>query len=171
MIRLEDDIRGFTAGEQKNGDMSRFYFFCVAFDELMKEGIKGDLAELGVYRGHTATMLATMARRMQTTAYLLDTFEGFNPADLKGIDAGHKMEFGDTSLEAVRALVGEDNVRYIKGYFPESASMMPDDPKFALVHIDCDLYAPLLAALNYFYPRLVPGGYTLSTREPEKPKR
>jgi hypothetical protein len=161
MVRLEDDVRGFVAGQQKNGDISRFYFFCVAFDELMKEGVKGDLAELGVYRGNTATLLANMARRMGTTAYLLDTYEGFNPAELSGVDAGHAMEFTDTSLEGVRALVGEESVRYVKGYFPDSAAQLPDDLKFALVHIDCDLYAPIVNALNYFYPRLVPGGYLI----------
>jgi hypothetical protein len=98
---------------------------------------------------------------MGTTAYLLDTFEGFNPADLKGVDAQHAMEFSDTSLESVRALVGEDSVRYIKGYFPESASQIPDSLNFAFVHIDCDLYTPIVNALNYFYPRLVPGGYLI----------
>jgi Macrocin-O-methyltransferase (TylF) len=161
LVRLEDDIRGFVAGQERTGDVSRFYFFCVAFDEMMKEGIKGDLAELGVYRGNTATLIAMMARRMGTTAYLLDTFEGFNSADLKGVDARRAMEFTDTSLEAVRALVGEDGVRYVKGYFPESMSQVPDDLKFALVHIDCDLYTPIANALNYFYPRLVPGGYLI----------
>lgn len=127
----------------------------------MKEGVKGDLAELGTYQGNTATILATMARRMGTTAWILDTFEGFNADDLKGIDAAHRMEFDDTSLEAVRALVGEDNTRYVKGHFPGSAAAMPDDLSFCLVHIDCDLYLPISHALNYFYPRLVPGGYLI----------
>jgi hypothetical protein len=160
-VRLEDDIKGFTAGERNGGDISRFYFFCLAFDQLMKEGVRGDIAELGTYRGNTATMLARMARRMGTTAWILDTFEGFNPDDLKGIDAGHRMEFDDTSLDAVRALVGEDNTRYVKGYFPQSASQMPDDLSFSLVHIDCDLYVPIMHALTYFYPRLLPGGYLI----------
>lgn len=161
LVRLEDDIKGFVAGGQVDGDISRFYFFCVAFDQMMKEGVRGDVAELGVYQGNTATMLANMARRMGTTAWLLDTFEGFNPDDLMGTDAGHRMQFADTSLEAVRALVGEANVRYVKGYFPQSASQMPDDLAFSLVHIDCDLYGPIMHGLNYFYPRVLPGGYLI----------
>jgi hypothetical protein len=161
LVRLEDDVRGFAADGANRGDISRFYFFCLAFDQLMKEGIKGDLAELGVYRGNTAVMLATMARRMGTTAWLLDTFEGFDPAELAGIDAAHKMEFTDTSLDAVRTLVGDANVRYVKGHFPGSSSQMPDRLTFSLVHIDCDLYAPMVEALNYFYPKLVPGGYLI----------
>jgi hypothetical protein len=160
-VRLEDDIRGFTAGGQNEADISRFYFFCLAFDQLMKEGVRGDVLELGTYKGNTATMLATMARRMGTTAWILDTFEGFNPADFTGHDAGLPVQFTDTSLDAVRALVGEDNVRYVQGYFPDSAVQLPHDLRLALVHIDCDLYQPISHALRYFYPRLLPGGYLI----------
>jgi hypothetical protein len=160
-VRLEEDVRGFIAGDVNQGDISRFYFFSVAFDQLMKEGVTGDVAELGTYKGNTATLLAKIARRMGTTAWILDTFEGFEPADLTGPDAGQKIQFQDTSLEAVRALVGEENVRYVKGYFPDSATQMPDDLRFALVHIDCDLYIPISHALRYFYPRLLPGGYLI----------
>lgn len=160
-VRLEDDIRGLLGDRPDYGDISRFYFFCLAFDQMTKEGVRGDIAELGTYKGETAAVLARMARRMDTTAWILDTFEGFNPADLQGVDAGHKMEFQDTSLEAVRTLVGDQNVRYVKGYFPESATQMPDDLSFCLVHIDCDLYVPISHALRYFYPRLVPGGYLI----------
>jgi macrocin-O-methyltransferase TylF-like protien len=161
LVRLEEDIRGFTAGNTNDGDISRFYFFCLAFDQLVKEGVRGDFAEFGVYRGNTAALLATMARRMGTTAWLLDTFEGFNPDDLRGVDANQKMQFTDTSLESVRALVGEENVRYVKGYFPDSAVQMPEQLSFGLVHIDCDLYAPMLQALDYFYDRMLPGGYII----------
>jgi len=161
LVRLEDDIKGFNAGQRGAGDISRFYFFCVAFDQMMKEGVRGDIAELGAYKGNTAAVLAAMARRMGTTAWILDTFAGFNPDDLKGIDADHRMEFADTSLEAVRALVGDDSVRYVKGYFPDSAAQLPADASFSLVHIDCDLYVPIVHALNYFYPRLLPGGYLI----------
>jgi hypothetical protein len=160
-VRLEEDIRGFLAGGENPGDISRFYFFCLAFDQLTKQGVVGDLVELGAYKGNTATMLATMARRMGTTAWILDTFEGFNAADLTGPDASHPVQFADTSLEAVRALVGDDNVRYVKGYFPDSARQLPDGLRFALVHIDCDLYQPISHALHYFYPRLLPGGYLI----------
>jgi hypothetical protein len=160
-MRLEEDIKGLLGDAPSYGDISRFYFFCLAFDQMTKEGVTGDILELGTYRGATATVLAKMARRLGTTAWILDTFQGFNDADLQGIDASHRMEFADTSLEAVRALVGEQNVRYVRGYFPGSAAQLPDDLSFCLVHIDCDLYAPIRSALEYFYPRIVPGGYLI----------
>jgi hypothetical protein len=159
LVDLAEDIRGFIAGGN-DGDISRFYFFCLVFDQLAKEGIQGDLVELGVYRGHTAALIATMARRLGRTAFLLDTFEGFERSDLRGIDAGHAMQFADTSLEAVRAHVGEENVRFVKGHFPGTCNELPQT-SYCLVHIDCDLYAPILSALEYFYPRLVPGGFLI----------
>lgn len=162
-VNPHEDVRGFVAAEPGNGgDIARFYFFCLVLDQLMKEGITGDVAELGVYKGATASLLAKVARTLGTTAYLLDTFQGFSAADLKGVDAGQPVQFTDTSLEAVRQLVGEDHVRYIKGYFPETASQLPLEASYCLVHIDCDLQAPMQSALEYFYPRLVPGGFLIT---------
>jgi hypothetical protein len=158
-MRPAEDARGFLTGKDNAADLARFWFFCLTFDQIVKEGLRGDFAELGVYRGHTSSLLAIMARRLGSTAYLLDTFEGFDMADLKGIDAGITMGFADTSIEAVRALVGERNVQFISGHFPASAGQLPAGASFCLVHLDCDLYAPMAAALEYFYPRLVPGGF------------
>jgi hypothetical protein len=160
--KVEPDklLAGFIAGNEANqGDMARFHFFCLVFDQIIKEGLDGDVAELGVYKGNTATILARIARHLNTTAWLFDTFEGFSTNDLAGIDADKKMEFSDTSLEAVRSLVGEKNTRFVKGFFPDTAARLPADASFCLVHIDCDLYAPFKAALDYFYGRLVPGGF------------
>jgi hypothetical protein len=141
--------------------MARFYMFSLIQDQLAKEGIPGDLAEIGTYKGHTAAVLAKAARRLDRTLYLFDTFEGFDERDFQGIDAHRLGEFADTSLEAVKALVGEDHVTFVKGFFPETASAVPDQAKFSLVHIDCDLYAPVRSALEFFYPRLSPGGFML----------
>jgi Macrocin-O-methyltransferase (TylF) len=159
LVDLQDDIGGFVSGGQI-GDISRFYFFCLAFDQIRKEGLAGDLAELGVYQGHTATLIARAARRLGRNAYLLDTFQGFDQSDFRGLDSDQKMQFSDTSLDAVRKRVGDENVRFIKGHFPGSAAALPDT-SYCLVHIDCDLYAPIFSALEYFYPRVVPGGFLI----------
>jgi len=162
LVRPHEDVAGFLRAQGGNaGDMGRFYFFCMVLDQMAKEGIGGDLLELGVYKGGTAAVLATIARKLGRTLYLLDTFEGFAAADLQGIDADKGMNFADTSVEAVRALVGETNVRFLKGYFPATAADLPPEGRYGLVHIDCDLYAPIKSALAYFYPRMVPGGFLI----------
>jgi O-methyltransferase len=52
-------------------------------------------------------------------------------------------------------------VSFIKGRFPGTANAIPDAERFCLVNLDCDLYAPFSAALQYFYPRLLPGGFLI----------
>lgn len=157
-VSLERDLEGY-ARYGNVGDLARFFFFCLSFDSIKKEGIPGDIAELGVYKGNTAFLLASFARKLGRTAYFLDTFEGFCPSDLKGVDQHQAQQFTDTSLESVRSFVGLTNCRYIQGHFPETSAQLPADSVFALVHIDCDLYAPIKAALEYFYPRMAPGGF------------
>ena len=153
-------LDGFTAGNPNNrGDLNRFYALALIYDQIVRERLYGDVAELGVYKGNTAVILADLARRIGSTAYLLDTYEGFDPADLRGVDADKRLEFANTSLPQVQALVGVAGVRYVKGLFPGTADQIPPDARFCLVHIDCDLYAPFKSALAFFYDRLVPGGF------------
>lgn len=145
----ERDVQGFVAGGRNRDDMARFHFFLLACDQIAKEGLAGDFAELGVYKGNTAALLAQFARRLGRTLYLLDTFEGFSGKDLEGMDAGAQRDaFADTSLDAVRAAVGEEGVRFIRGYFPNTASEISGDTAFCIVHLDCDLYAPTAPQLT-----------------------
>ena len=155
------DIKKFIKGTEKNncGDLPRYYTFCLIFDQIVKEKLEGDFLELGVYKGNTGSLLAEMARHLGRTAYLLDTYQGFPKQDLAGINVDMEVSLTETSLEAVRDLVGDANVRFIEGYFPNTAEQLPASASYCLVHLDCDLYAPFHAALRYFYPRLVPGGF------------
>lgn len=146
-------------GANNSGDMPRYFCLALICDQIAKEGLTGDVAELGVYRGSTAVLFAALARKLGSTAYLFDTYEGFDATDLVGIDADKNRNFMDITLQSVRSFVGDRNVKYVKGHFPDSASDLPSGLRFCLVHIDCDLYAPTKAALQYFYPRLIAGGF------------
>lgn len=142
-----------------HGDRARFHFFSLVSDVIRKEKIKGDMVELGVWRGDTATFLAKFSRRLEKTLYLLDTYEGFDARDL-GPDEQHLSNaFSETSLDAVKQRVGMENVVFIKGYFPETSVHLPKNTSYCLVHLDADLEAPLAAGLAYFYPRMAPGGF------------
>ena len=155
----------FLAGNANNAiDPMRFYFLAMVCDLVEKEAIAGDVAELGVYKGNTAFLLAELARRTGRTAYLFDTFKSLPERDFIGIDSNirdRKSDFIDTSIEAVRALVGSANVEIIAGYFPDSITKAAAATRYALVHLDCDLYIPTRAGLEFFYPRLVSGGFLI----------
>jgi len=47
-----------------------------------------------------------------------------------------------------------------KGYFEDTLERFKD-LRFAGVNLDCDLYQSYLTCLEFFYPRVVPGGYII----------
>ncbi|WP_321900022.1 TylF/MycF/NovP-related O-methyltransferase [Paraburkholderia heleia] len=144
-----------------HNDQARFFAFCLIIDQLAKDNISGDFAELGVFKGNSAQFLAAIARRLDRTTYLLDTFEGFDVKDLSENESQLNGAFADTSLDAVRAKVGDDQTVFIKGRFPDTAPQLPAAGTYSLVHIDCDLGEPMAAGLHYFYPRVQPGGFII----------
>jgi len=158
---LEEYRQFWIAGGEANNlfDMARLYALVYNIRQLLKDNIPGHFAELGVYQGHSAKLLSTMKgdRRL----YLFDTFDGFRPDDLVGVDAKQNMGFKNTSLGRVRNFVGAERVIYVPGWFPQSVTAEASEATYALVHIDCDLHAPAKAALEFFYPRVSAGGYII----------
>lgn len=144
--------------ENNGGDLPRLYALAFNAKQVLDDGVAGDIAELGVYRGNSAALFAHYARMHGRKVHLFDTFEGFDTRDLVGVDKSKGMEFNDTSVEQVRELVGEQDVTFVQGRFPQSVPHDLYDSRYALVHIDCDLYEPAKAGLEFFYPRLSPGG-------------
>ena len=144
--------------ENNAGDLPRLYALLLNVKQVLAESVPGDFAELGVYRGNSAAVLAHYARIHGRHLYLFDTFEGFDRRDLTGVDQGTQLQFTDTSLELVQRAVGTDNVRWIRGHFPASIPSDIVGAQFSVVHLDCDLYEPMKAGLQFFFPRLSPGG-------------
>ena len=69
-----------------------------------------------------------------------------------------KIDFTDTSVEIVlEQMPYPQNCIIKKGWFPESAEGVEDT--FAFVRLDMDLYEPIYAGLQFFYPCMAKGGY------------
>ena len=49
------------------------------------------------------------------------------------------------------------NIRILKGWIPNRFEEVAQE-RFRFVHIDVDLYKPTYASLEFFYPRMNPGG-------------
>ena len=123
--------------------------------------LPGDVAELGVYRGGSARLIASL--KGNKTLHLFDTFTGM-PEVRTGLDRHHAGDFADTSLESVQQyLSGFTGVVYYKGFFPDSARALAAGPtRFSLVHLDVDIYDSTKAGLEFFYPRMTKGGVIVS---------
>jgi hypothetical protein len=114
VFQLHPEVKSLTRSwlsknERNNaGDLARFYALILNIKQVIADKTEGDFAELGVYRGNSAAILAHFARRSGRLVLLFDTFTGFGPKDLHGDDANRKVAFTTTSLEGVRRLAGED---------------------------------------------------------------
>lgn len=148
-------------GYNNCGDFFRFYSMILNIKQVMEKGVRGDFAELGVYKGNSAAILNYYAKQNGRKLYLFDTFEGFDGRDIKGVDQKKDRNlFSNTSLEAVKNLVGsEEHIKYFKGYFPDTITDECRKAQYAFVNLDCDLYQPILEGLKFFWPRLIGGGY------------
>jgi predicted O-methyltransferase YrrM len=129
--------------------------------------LDGDLAECGVYKGGSAWIMAkALSESVGSTKpthklYLFDTFTGM-PATYDCDALVHSEgDFGDTSIESVKKLLSQfDFVEPKPGYIPETFQGLERN-KFSFVHIDVDLFSSTKSCLEFFYPRLVPGGIML----------
>lgn len=142
-----------------NGDAARFTALILNLRQLKADNIPGDFAELGVWRGNSAAILAEFAAASGRHLFLFDTFCGFDRRNLVEIDQAHNPMFADTSIAYVQETVGHPaTITCVQGFFPESITGEVRSRTFALAHIDCDLYEPVKAALEFFYPLMPRGG-------------
>lgn len=137
------------------------------------QNIEGQIAECGVYQGHSLVPIGLYLkqRNSQKRIYGFDSFEGFNEEVKIDINLGGDKNyekkiggFNGTSYKYVENLIKsfklENKIKIYPGYF-ENTLLNVHEKKFSFVHLDCDLYSPYKACLEFFYPRMSKGGIIL----------
>lgn len=121
--------------------------------------LKGDILEVGVWKGGTAGLL-TRASSQGATVFLCDTFSGV-------VKAGHKDnqyiggEHADTSLGLVKDLLSRlavNNYSILQGIFPEATGEAIADRRFKFCHIDVDVYQSAKDVFIWVWDRMDVGG-------------
>lgn len=145
-------------------DYFRYRTFEFVAEEIEKNAIEGELAELGVFRGLFSAVINY--KFPERKLYLFDTFEGFNEEEAKkeyeqGRCSSTFIEsHTDTSVERMlKNIPFPENVRVCKGFFPESVTEEAKKEKYAFVSLDVDFEESTYEGLKFFYPRLSEGGY------------
>lgn len=143
-------------------------------DFFWKRGVRRlnrfNAVECGVFTGSSLVACARYAHESGIPFKMtgLDTFSGlpplseqdklFAPADATYLN---KTLFTETSLAGVQALVDRAEltkfVELREGLFSQSLPLL-EEQQYHYVNIDCDLFEPHIECLEYFYPRMVPGG-------------
>ncbi|HET9530949.1 MAG TPA: TylF/MycF/NovP-related O-methyltransferase [Blastocatellia bacterium] len=136
--------------------------------------LDGWIAECGCWKGLSSFMMCRYAvsrdpRYDGEGFHIFDSFEGLSTPKEEdvitdqGVDrwergVNHPAGTYAAPLDHVRRVLSEfPGIQYHKGWLPESLKDAPEG-RFKFVHIDVDLFEPTKGALEYFYPRLVPGG-------------
>jgi O-methyltransferase len=124
--------------------------------------LPGDIAEFGVYRAGCAQMILGTAGVASGTRYhLFDTFAGIPDHELtaREQEEGYAGRLANTSVEHVerRLEPWRDALVFHVGDVFETIPEAGIE-RLSLVHMDLNASAPTKVALEYAYPRLVPGG-------------
>lgn len=119
--------------------------------------LPGSFAQVGVFKGGSARLIAEAKKGNREPFYLFDTFEGM-PKVNSEIDLHKEGDFKNTSLDNVKKLFSDvNNVVFCPGFFPETSTPAQND-KFAFVYIDVDIYQSVKDSLEFFYPKMLQGG-------------
>lgn len=131
------------------------------FANLVKN-LEGDFIDCGVNTGFCpmAVIKYTDFSKLNKTYYLFDTFYGMDPK----YSSEYEMErhatlgYGSNNLlfEEVANRFKNYNVQIIKGAIPDTLSV-PTIDKVAYLSIDMNSVIPEVAALNFFWDKLVKG--------------
>jgi hypothetical protein len=133
--------------------------------QLMRlvEGVPGDTAECGVFRGAGSFLMCRMNEVQASQRrwhFVFDSFAGLS--EPSKLDGGH-WKPGDLACgaEEVRANLADfAAVSLHPGWIPERFPEVAER-RFAFVHVDVDLYEPTRDSVAFFHPRLNEGGILL----------
>lgn len=150
-----------TSGITGNGIEWRIHVLCWAASHASH--LDGDFVDCGVNTGccSRAVMEYVDFNSLNRTYYLLDTFSGMDPqysSDYE-MERHRKMGYG-TQLDLydqVKQTFSGFNVKIIKGPVPDTLEQANTD-KVAYLSIDMNCVLPEVAALEFFWDRLVSGG-------------
>lgn len=140
-------------------------------------GIEGDVIECGCWKGLSSFLMCNYLEAFDNNFngngyHIVDSFEGLsNPSkedvitkslvDKVGERKGKPFKMGgaySAEMDKVKEVLKKyPQISFNKGWIPQILSNLPEK-KYKFVHIDLDLYEPILSALEYFNLRLVKGG-------------
>jgi hypothetical protein len=138
----------------------RAYVVCWAASQA--KNLEGDFVECGVNTGMNTRMVIDYMDFDQTdkTYYLLDTYTGMAPkySSEEEMIRSRNMGYTEDIYESVKNTFKDfKNVKLVKGAIPDTLTKVPSQ-KVAFLTIDMNCVMPEVAALEYFWDKMVPGG-------------
>ena len=150
--------------------------FCI--DDVLKNGVPGDLIETGVWRGGATIFMRAMLKARgvaDRTVWVANSFEGLPEPDAEKFPIEAETHSGAlmtkvydhfaVDLEAVKSNFRaygmlDDQVRFLKGWFKDTLPRAPIS-SLAIMRLDGDYYESTTDALSNLYDKLSVGGYAI----------
>ena len=142
-------------------------------EQVIQEGVAGDIIETGVWRGGACIMARAVLKAYGVTdrrVILADSFEGLPPPDGKTYPADkgatwHKMAPLAVSLEHVQENFKkfdflDDQVVFLKGWFKDTMPLV-ESKKIAVLRLDGDMYESTITVLDGLYDKVTAGGWVI----------
>lgn len=139
----------------------RVYQACWAGRHGMQ--LEGDFVECGVNRGGTSRAVihyTDFQNDADRKFYLLDTFAGFPDDQRSKAAKANRDEYQECFEEVRREFADFPNVILVRGKVPDTLQQVPSQ-RIAYLHIDMNVAEPEVAAIEFFWDRLVPGAIVL----------
>lgn len=148
----------------------------VRLNEVLDEGVPGDIVECGVWRGGASFLMADVLDQRgeaDRRVWMFDSFEGLPPP--REIDGRRALEYAQNKddpayydncraeLEDVRTsartLGHEDRTEIVPGWFDDTLPKHHERiGPIALLRLDCDWHDPVELCLETLYDQVSPGG-------------
>ena len=140
----------------------RVYVACWAAEHALRVG--GDFVECGVNTGILSRAVieyTAFGERTDRLFWLLDTFNGI-PVETAlpeehDLVAGMNTLYDDCLARVEETFAPYENVRIVPGLVPASLAAVTSE-RIAFLSLDMNNVQPEMAALDFFWQRLVPGG-------------
>lgn len=143
----------------------RIHILCWAASQARH--LEGDFVDCGVNTGIFSRAVIDYIDFNKTgkTYYLLDTFEGLDerystPYEMARELNQHYNTHKGVLVNQVQETFKDFNVKIIKGPVPDTLPQVQAS-RIAYLSIDMNCVQPEVAALNYFWDRMVPGGFII----------
>jgi O-methyltransferase len=144
-----------------------------ACETVLLDGVEGDFAETGVWRGGACILMRGILDAYGDSTrrvFVADSFAGLPPPDPENFpaDAGDQHHT-HSQLEVSRADVEEnfrrfglldERVVFLEGWFKDT---LPDAPidRLAVLRLDGDMYESTIEALDALYHKVSHGGFVI----------
>jgi O-methyltransferase len=145
--------------------------FCI--EDVLKNGVPGDVIETGVWRGCSAIFMRALLKAnavTDRTVWVADSFAGLPKPNAEKYpeDTGDRhflipelaisLEQVQANFQAFNLL--DNQVQFLKGWFKDTLPKAPIQ-KLAVARLDGDLYESTMDSLVNIYPKLSVGGYLI----------